>query len=151
MQKHKKIENSNRIKFYRNFKSKMRSSRDIDIQIVGNMAKEQISKRVFQENKAHQIFWKMNISYPLIQTRTFAYQGVRNVCFSENLTCFVFLEHLFWDWPFCLITNEISYSVKIPMISNTKGRAFLFYLFMKNLLKHDIRNYGRERLRSIRI
>ena len=56
MQKHKKIENSNRIKFYRNFKSKMRSSRDIDIQIVGNMAKEQISKRVFQENKAHQIF-----------------------------------------------------------------------------------------------
>ena len=34
------------------------------------------------------------------------YQGVRNVRFWENLTCFVFLKHPFWDLPFCLITNE---------------------------------------------
>ena len=27
--------------------------------------------------------------------RTCAYQGVRNVCFSENLACFVFLKHSF--------------------------------------------------------
>ena len=26
-----------------------------------------------------------NISYPLIRTRTCAYQGVRNVSFSENI------------------------------------------------------------------
>ena len=39
----------------------------------------------------------MNISYPLIRTRTRAYQGVRNICFSENLVGFVF----------CLITDEI--------------------------------------------
>ena len=39
-------------------------------------------------------------------TRTCAYQGVRNVCFSENLACFVFLKHPFWDSPFCLITDE---------------------------------------------
>ena len=76
-----------------------------DLHIVGNKAKEWISKRVFQENKARQIFRKTNISYPLIRTRTCAYQGVRNVCFSENLTCFVFLEHPFWDLPFCLITD----------------------------------------------
>ena len=37
---------------------------------VGNKAKGRISKRVFQENKAHQIFRKRNISYPLIRTRT---------------------------------------------------------------------------------
>ena len=43
--------------------------------VVGNKAKGQISKQVFQENKAHQIFWKMNISYPLTCTCTFAYQG----------------------------------------------------------------------------
>ena len=61
----------------------------------GNKAKGQISKRVFQENKACQIFRKMNISYPLIRTRMCAYQGVRNVRFSENLASFVFLKHPF--------------------------------------------------------
>ena len=35
---------------------------------VGNKAKGRISKRVFQENKARQIFRKRNISYPLIRT-----------------------------------------------------------------------------------
>ena len=49
----------------------------------GNKAKGRISKQVFQENKARQIFRKTNISYPLIRTRTCAYQGVRNVRFSE--------------------------------------------------------------------
>ena len=49
------------------------------MQVVGNKAKGQISKRVFQENKARQIFRKTNISYPLIRTRMCAYQGVRNV------------------------------------------------------------------------
>ena len=29
------------------------------------------------------------------QKRTCAYQDVRNVCFSENLACFVFLKHPF--------------------------------------------------------
>ena len=36
-----------------------------------------------------------------------AYQGVRNVRFSENLACFVFLKHPFLDSPFCLITDEL--------------------------------------------
>ena len=35
--------------------------------IFGNKAKGQISKRVFQENKVHQIFRKTNISYSLIR------------------------------------------------------------------------------------
>ena len=56
-------------------------------QFVGNKAKEWISKRVFQENKARQIFRKTKNSYPLTRTRTCAHQGIRNVCFSENLTC----------------------------------------------------------------
>ena len=34
---------------------------------------------------------KANISYPLIRARTCEYQGVRNICFSESLACFVFL------------------------------------------------------------
>ena len=62
---------------------------------IGNKAKGRISKRVFQENKTRQIFRKTNISYPLMRTRTCAYQGVRNVHFSEIFTCFVFLKHPF--------------------------------------------------------
>ena len=36
-----------------------------------------------------------------------AYQGVRNVRFSENLAYFVFLKHPFWDSYFCPITDVI--------------------------------------------
>ena len=54
-------------------------------QIVRNKAKEQISKLVFQENKARQIFQKTSISCPLIHT----FQGLRNIHFLENLTSFV--------------------------------------------------------------
>ena len=70
-----------------------------------NKAKGRVSKRVFQENKARQIFRKTIISYPLIRTHTCAYQGV-NVRFPENSVCFVFLKHPFWDSPFRLTTGE---------------------------------------------
>ena len=56
-----------------------------------------ISKRVFQENKAGQIFRKTNISYPLICTRRCACQGVKKCSFFAKLTCFVFLKHPLWD------------------------------------------------------
>ena len=39
-----------------------------------------------------------------------AYQEVRNICFSESLTCFVLLYHLFWDPLFYLITDELSFT-----------------------------------------
>ena len=75
--------------------------------MVSNKAKGRISKWVFQENKAHQVFRKTNISYPLISTRMSAYQGVINVRFSENLACFVFLKHSFWESAFYHITDDI--------------------------------------------
>ena len=80
------------------------------INFVVNKAKRRISKRVFQENQARQIFRKTKISYHLIRTRTCAYQGVRNVRFSENLTWFIFLKYPFWDSPFCLVTDECLFS-----------------------------------------
>ena len=67
------------------------------------------SQNMFQENKARQIFRKTNIFYHLICTCTCAYQVVKNVRFSENLTFFVFLKHLLWDSPFCLITDELKH------------------------------------------
>ena len=49
---------------------------------VGNRAKRRISKRVFQENKARQIFRKTNISYPL-RMQTFQKSGKQD--FSRRI------------------------------------------------------------------
>ena len=68
--------------------------------------KERISKRRYQENK-RQIFGKTNISNPLIRILTCAYQGIRNVRFTENMACFDFLLPPFGGSPFCLITAEV--------------------------------------------
>ena len=69
------------IQNYRNNSNKHNKSNDngydIDLHsnlallFVGNKAKEQISKRVFQENKARQIFRKTNFFYLLIRSRMF--------------------------------------------------------------------------------
>ena len=77
---------------------------------VGTKAKDRISNLVFQE--ALQIFRKMNFSYPLICTRKCAYQGLRNVCFSGNLTCFVFF--------FCNTRFEIHPFALLPTILQSK-------------------------------
>ena len=59
-------------------------------QFVANKAKGRISKRVFQESKARQNFRKTNISYPLIRTRTCAYQEVRSFLFGNfGVLCFL--------------------------------------------------------------
>ena len=36
------------------------------------------------------------------------HQGEKSSSFSENLACFVFLKHPFWDCPFWLIADEIN-------------------------------------------
>ena len=84
------------------------------LHLVGNEAKGRISKRVFQENKAHKIFRKTNISYSLIRTRTYAYQCLRNVCFSESLACFAFLKHRFEIHPFALLPTNYSFLHHFP-------------------------------------
>ena len=47
---------------------------------------------------------KTNIFYPLIRTRTSAYQGVRKVSLSEN-----FALHTEWMTPYKNIENNLSY------------------------------------------
>ena len=52
------------------------------------------------------------------QTFFTPYQGVRNVCFLENLTYFVFLYHPFWDLPFCFVTdNLVHFFLMFPFTS----------------------------------
>ena len=67
----------------------------LDLQIVtqhvGNKAKVESQNSGYKKTKHANFFRKTNISYPLTRIRTCAYQGVRNVSFSENLACFVFL------------------------------------------------------------
>ena len=53
--------------------------------IAGNNAKGRISKSMFQQNKARQIFRKTSTSYPLIRTRKCSFFG--------KLFSFVFLKH----------------------------------------------------------
>ena len=61
----------------------------------------------FKKTKHAKFSERTNISYPLIRARMCAYQGPKNVRFSENLAYSVFLKHLFWDSPFCLTTHSL--------------------------------------------
>ena len=79
----------------------------------------------FEKTKHAQIFRKTNIYYPLIRTSTQAYQGVKNVRFSENLMCLVFLKHSFCDSHFCLITDDFKVAWK-------KWRKFFWYIENQN-------------------
>ena len=96
--------------------------------IVSGNEKNANFKTGASRKKARQIFWKTNISYPLIRTRMCAYQGVRNVHFSENFACFFFLKHSFWDSHFCHFLEEIQYQ-----------KLKLLLLFSLTILKDIIR------------
>ena len=72
-----------------------------------NNTKGQISKRVLQENKAHQIFRKA-ISYPLIRTSV----RIKNVSFSEKLGCFASCNIRFEILTFTLSPTIIDFNIK---------------------------------------
>ena len=59
--------------------------------LCGDPAKKVLSKKLQKKNIfwgtihfVYKIFHKTNISYPLISTWTCAFQGLRNISFSEN-------------------------------------------------------------------
>ena len=49
----------------------------------------------FKKTKHAKFSEKLTFFYPLIHTHMYADHGVKNVRFSENLVCFVFLKHPF--------------------------------------------------------
>ena len=85
-------------------------------------------------------------------THIHAYQGVRNVHFTENLVCFVFLKHPFWDSPFCLITDKLeeihltyiteivsykNFSIKPLVLISSRSdfdNDFIGYLFINTMV-----------------
>ena len=78
---------------------------------VGNKAKGLISKRVFQKTKHGKFSEKRTFFTPWYAHAIFVCVRTRNVRFSENLACFVSLKHPFWDSPFYLITDDLSFDV----------------------------------------
>ena len=78
-------------------------------------SKRGVWKRVLQENKVRQISpYNKHFLPPYIRIHPCAYQGMRNVLFSENFTCFVFLEHvlsfafsLYYLFIFTLFTVDL--------------------------------------------
>ena len=91
---------------------------------VGDTAKGRISKQVFQENKARQIFRKTNIFYPLIRTRTCAYQGVKNnrFWFFGKFQVLCFLETPVLRFSFFLITNDLPLYIQ-KTLYNSKSQG----------------------------
>ena len=83
-------------------------------QNVSNKAKGQISERVLQENKARQIFRKMNISYTPIH--------IRACCVSRGTKCscffFFFCNTSFEIHPFALLPTKtcLDWSLKSIMM-----------------------------------
>ena len=95
----KLINSMKSIIWYRYFKFKF----DINLGIL-SYRKLDIEPIYPQTDKT---FRNVTINTIMIVVGTCVYQGVRNVRFSENLACFVFLKHPFWNSLFCLITDVV--------------------------------------------
>ena len=92
-------------------------------QFVGNKAKGQISKRVFQENKARQIFRKTNMSYRLICT-----EG-KKCLFFEKFGMLCFFETPGFRFAFLPYYQQIgSKRATILLDNNSTETTYLHYL-----------------------
>ena len=81
---------------------------------VGNKAKGESQSGCFKKTKHAKFSEKRTFVTPwYAYVRTCTYHRVRNVCFLENLACFIFLKQPFWDSPFCLITDELAPSLGV--------------------------------------
>ena len=88
------------------------------------------------KKRKHAKFSKKRTSFTPWYThvRTSAYHGVKNVCFSENLECFLFLKHPFWDSPFLSYYRQIlSRKENLSMSEMNAGRPLHFLLLVKKI------------------
>ena len=73
------------------------------------------------------IFRKTNISYPLICTRTYAYQGVKNVSFSENFA------YVLNGWPLGSLFFRLTYLFLLVQLSRRDRSTY-----ERNIFFHTI-------------
>ena len=81
------------------------------------------------------IFWKSNISYPLIRTDVSAYQGVRNVSFSMVPNSYIIFLHIGYYYPstYLLVQRQQRRHFGV-LIVNFKNIPHLFLLFLLLIL-----------------
>ena len=71
---------------------------------VGNKVKGWISKRVFQENKARQIFRETNISYPTMRTHNlFSWNILAFLPYYQRFNVWLPLIHSAWHYRISLL------------------------------------------------
>ena len=99
---------------WRKFIKAGRFSSRVKVFNVVNKTKGRMSKRVFQESKALQIFWKTNISYPLIRTRTCVSRKESTPNFPKKRT---FLN------PFCILETPVLRFVLLPYYPRYMGNT----------------------------
>ena len=75
------------------------------------------------------MFRKTNISYPLIRTPTCAYQGVRNVSFSEN---FAYVLH---EWTILWKKSSNYVFLFLQCFSNPFSNQFSHFILHENTRK----------------
>ena len=97
---------------------------------VGNKAKGRIPKRVFQKNKARQIFRKTNISNSLIRTRTWRFK-VKKLYNSHNDVVYVPKKIRKVETPEKRLFCEIEAFPKQTMVSEVipkTGKTSIFFV-----------------------
>ena len=94
---------------------------------VRNKAKGRISKQVFQENKARQIFRKTNTSYPLIRTR---------ICQGKKCSFFRKIWRALFSWntrfeirPFALLPTYYWPNYTITSCYSANNSFSIVWLF----------------------
>ena len=96
---------------FRKSKPKIKNSNSLVIRQKGKSQIGYFKKTklaIFSEIRTFLTPWYADVRVRIrVRTCTCVYQGIRNVRFSENLACYVFLKHPSWDSPFCLITDEL--------------------------------------------
>ena len=96
---------------FRKSKPKIKNSNSLVIRQkgksqIGYFKKTKLAK--FSEIRTFLTPWYADVRVCIrVHICTCVYQGIRNVRFSENLACYVFLKQPSWDSPFCLITDEL--------------------------------------------
>ena len=91
----------------------------------------QISKRVFQENKACQIFWRTNISYSLIRTRTF-FRKFGVLCFLQTpVLRFALLPYYRRNWSQAFREGFLEKTLYFFIWFSPLGIYFFFFKSLK--------------------
>ena len=114
-------------------------------EIFSGRQKDESQNGCYKKTKQVRFSKKRTLLTPMICTRTCAYQEVRNVRFSENLTCFVFLKHPLCVSPFCPITDDIlhhvlqgKYEKREKFLTTVREATYNNYFIVKCFLKSNV-------------